>query len=244
MHGMEPGKLPGRHSPNPRLFASPPHGKCKRERLDYRYNETPSSPLDRRAESTFRGVGTLRGLLEPIRQPVVHQQLWKQWRVRSTCEGYRRGRCLVDYRRSLVPGVRGAFFGEVSERWFDGDVGPNIRYTGRMGGDVEPSITQLQRGTAQKAVLAGTGYTKGELETIGVSKKGRIWSHRRERLDRFPGWCDEVGQKVTDASIDPDEIFKHCLLSKIVDQRPDKMPIAIDWPAEIYLEAERRWSLS
>jgi superfamily II DNA or RNA helicase len=120
-------------------------------------------------------------------------------------------------------------------------LGRNIRYTGRMGGDVEPSITQLQRGTAQKAVLAGTGYTKGELETIGVSKKGRIWSHRRERLDRFPAWCDEVGQKVTDASIDPDEIFKHCLLSKIVDQRPDKMPIAIDWPADIYLEAERRW---
>jgi hypothetical protein len=133
MHGMEPGKLPGRHSPNPRLFASPPHGKCKRERLDYRYNETPSSPLDRRAESTFRGVGTLRGLLEPIRQPVVHQQLWKQWRVRSTCEGYRRGRCLVDYRRSLVPGVRGAFFGEVPERWFDGDVGPKYPVHGPYG---------------------------------------------------------------------------------------------------------------
>jgi len=120
-------------------------------------------------------------------------------------------------------------------------LGRNIRYTGRMGGDVEPSITQLQRGSAQKAVLAGTGYTKGELETIGVSKKGRIWSHRRERLDRFPAWCDEVGQKVTDASIDPDEIFKHCLLSKILDRRPDKMPIGIDWPADIYLEAERRW---
>ena len=120
-------------------------------------------------------------------------------------------------------------------------LGRNIRYTGRMGGDVEPSITQLQRGTAQKAVLAGTGYTKGELETIGVSKKGRIWSHRRERLDRFPAWCDEVGRKVIDASIDPDEIFKHCLLLKIVDRRPEKMPIAIDWPTDIYMETERRW---
>ncbi len=120
-------------------------------------------------------------------------------------------------------------------------LGRNIRYTGRMGGDVEPSITQLQRGSAQKAVLAGTGFTKGELETIGVSKKGRIWSHRRERLDRFPSWCDQVGQKVTDASIDPDEIFRHCLLSRILERRPDKMPIGIDWPSEIYLEPERRW---
>lgn len=120
-------------------------------------------------------------------------------------------------------------------------LGRNIRYTGRMGGDVEPSITQLQRGSAQKAVLAGTGYTKGELETIGVSKKGRIWSHRRERLDRFPEWCDEVGRKVTDVTINPDEIFKHCLLSKILEERPFKMPISIDWPPEVYLEAERRW---
>lgn len=120
-------------------------------------------------------------------------------------------------------------------------LGRNIRYTGRMGGDVEPSITQLQRGSAQKAVLAGSGYAKGELETIGVSKKGRIWSHRRERLDKFPVWCDEIGNKVTDPSIDPDEIFKHCLLSQILTQRPDKMPIGIDWPAEIYMEPERRW---
>lgn len=120
-------------------------------------------------------------------------------------------------------------------------LGRNIRYTGRMGGDVEPSITQLQRGSAQKAVLAGTGYANGELETIGVSKKGRIWSHRRERLDRFPAWCDEVGSKVTDAAIDPDEIFHHCLLSQILERRPDKMPIGIDWPPEIYMEPERRW---
>lgn len=120
-------------------------------------------------------------------------------------------------------------------------LGRNIRYTGRMGGDVEPSITQLQRGSAQKAVLAGTGYAQGELETIGVSKKGRIWSHRRERLDRFPLWCDEIGGKVTDPSIDPDEIFRHCLLSQILERRPDKMPIGIDWPAEIYMEPERRW---
>ena len=120
-------------------------------------------------------------------------------------------------------------------------LGRNIRYTGRMGGDVEPSITQLQRGSAQKAVLAGIGYTQGELETIGVSKKGRIWSHRRERLDRFPVWCDEIGRKVTDPSIDPDEIFRHCLLSQILERRPDKMPIGIDWPADIYMEPERRW---
>jgi superfamily II DNA or RNA helicase len=120
-------------------------------------------------------------------------------------------------------------------------LGRNIRYTGRMGGNVEPSITQLQRGTAQKALLAGTGFSNGALETIGVSKKGRIWSHRRERLDNFPQWCDEIGGKVTNPSIDPDEIFRHCLISKQVEQRPDQMPIAVDWPAEIYLEIEKRW---
>ncbi len=120
-------------------------------------------------------------------------------------------------------------------------LGRNVRYTGRMGGDVEPSITLLQRGNATKAVLAGTGYQKGQQETIGVSIKGRIWSHRRDRLDAFPKWCDEIGAKVLDATIDPDQIFQHCLISKPIPTRPDVMPLTIDWPAVIYMEAERNW---
>jgi len=80
----------------------------------------------------------------------------------------------------------------------------------------------------------------GELETIGVSKKGASVPQART-ADRFPVWWRRDWRKVTDPSIDPDEIFRHCLLSQILERRPDKMPIGIDWPADIYMEPERRW---
>jgi hypothetical protein len=120
-------------------------------------------------------------------------------------------------------------------------IGRNIRYTGRMGSDVEPGITQLQRGNAQKSVLAGVGFENGVLTTIGASRKGRIWSHRREHLDQFVSWCEEIGTKLLDNTIDPDRVLQGTLIPVTLTQRPDKMPIHVDWPEDIYIEAERNW---
>ena len=120
-------------------------------------------------------------------------------------------------------------------------IGRSIRYTGRMGSDVEPGITQLQRGNAQKSVLAGVGFENGALTSIGASRKGRIWSHRREHLDQFVSWCEEIGTKLLDNTIDPDQVLEGTLVPVTVTQRPDKMPLHIDWPEDIYIEAERNW---
>ncbi len=123
-------------------------------------------------------------------------------------------------------------------------IGRNIRYTGRMGSDVEPGVTQAQRGNAQKSVLAGVGFENGLLATIGASRKGRIWSHRREHLDKFVSWCEEIGTKLLDNTIDPDQILQGTLVPVTLTQRPDKMPTHIDWPEDIYIEAERNWIFS
>jgi hypothetical protein len=64
-------------------------------------------------------------------------------------------------------------------------LGRNVRYTGRMGADVEPALTDVQRRTARKSVLSGTGYEDGTKTTVGASRKGRIWSHRRDRVDQL-----------------------------------------------------------
>jgi len=113
-----------------------------------------------------------------------------------------------------------------------------------MGTDVEPGITQLQRGKAQKSVLAGVGFENGALTTIGASRKGRIWSHRREHLDQFVAWCEEIGAKLLDGRIDPDRVLEGTLVPVTVTQRPNKMPINIDWPEEIYAELQRNWILT
>ena len=121
--------------------------------------------------------------------------------------------------------------------------GRNIRYTGRMGSDIEPALSDIQRRHASKSVLAGTGFEGGEKVSIAASRRGRIWSHSRDRINQLKKWCQEIGAKVLDDSIDPDEVLKGTLNSEIVSTRPDKMPITIDWPEEIIKDIETLWFL-
>ncbi len=123
-------------------------------------------------------------------------------------------------------------------------LGRNVRYTGRMGSDVEPALSPAQRQRARKSVLSGTGYEDGETATVGASRKGRIWSHQRMRVDQLMEWCKRIGAKLVDASIDPDEVLKGTLEAKTILQRPRIMPIAVDWPEEIYTTPEAIWSVS
>ena len=93
-------------------------------------------------------------------------------------------------------------------------LGRNVRYTGRMGADVESGIKDLQRQRARKSVLSGNGFENGERVTIGASRKGRVWSHQRDRVDKLAAWCKKLGEKLLDANIDPDEVLKGTLDEK------------------------------
>ena len=122
-------------------------------------------------------------------------------------------------------------------------LGRNIRYTGRMGADAEPALTGFQRQQARKSVLAGNGFENGSRVTVGASRKGRIWSHERNRVDKLAAWCKRIGEKILDTSIDPDEVLKGTLNAKTVVERPAKIPIAADWPEEMYKTPEATWSI-
>jgi superfamily II DNA or RNA helicase len=122
-------------------------------------------------------------------------------------------------------------------------LGRNVRYTGRMGTDVAPGVPEVHRRRARKTVLSGTGYEGGARVTVGASRKGRIWSHRRDRVDQLVEWCKDIGTKLLDNSIDPDEVLRGTLDSKTVTERPAKMPIAIDWPEEMYRTPEAIWTV-
>lgn len=122
-------------------------------------------------------------------------------------------------------------------------LGRNVRYTGRMGVDVGPAVSDLQRKRTIKSVLSGTGFENGQRVTVGASRKGRIWSHQRERIDQLVAWCKSIGSKLLDNTINPDEVLKGTLEAKTVTTRPAKQPIGIDWPEEIYKSPESMWTL-
>ncbi len=118
-------------------------------------------------------------------------------------------------------------------------LGRLIRYNGRMGSDVESGLTEVQKRKASKTVAFGTGYEGGLRASVGCSAKGKIWSYARtSNLDELQRWCSAIGKKITNESINPDEVLKNTLVAEIVSQRPNKMPIAIDWPENFYKEPE------
>lgn len=118
-----------------------------------------------------------------------------------------------------------------------------IRYTGRMGADVESGLSEAQKQHTQRTVLFGVGYEKGSKASFGASRRGRIWSSRRARLDSLVEWFKDIGEKILDESLDVDKVLGGTLEAKIVSNRPNKMPIAIDWPEEVYKDSELAYSI-
>jgi superfamily II DNA or RNA helicase len=122
-------------------------------------------------------------------------------------------------------------------------LGRNVRYTGRMGADVESGMTLVQKRRARKAVLAGSGFENGKSITVGASRKGRIWAHQRGNVLDLVAWCEQTGKKLLDETIDPEEVLKGTLEAKTISARPAATPIVIDWPEEMYKVSEVAWSV-
>ena len=121
-------------------------------------------------------------------------------------------------------------------------LGRLIRYTMRAGADVELGLTQAQKQKSSKSNIFGTGYESGNKTSIGCSYKGRIWSRRKTNLNTLRKWCSTIGNKIKDDLIDPDEVLKGTLVQKIISQRPEKIPIGIEWPEAIFKESETTFS--
>ena len=116
-------------------------------------------------------------------------------------------------------------------------LGRLISYTMRAGADVEAGLSEVHKHVTTKSNLFGSGFEAGNETSIGCSYKGRIWSQQNGNLKQFVAWCRHVGKKVTDETIDPDEILRGTLTYIERVDRPKVMPITVDWPSEFY-EAE------
>lgn len=122
-------------------------------------------------------------------------------------------------------------------------LGRNVRYTGRMGSDVEAGLGDLQKQRGTKSVLSGSGFAGGGRVTAGASKEGRIWCQRRSHVNEWVAWCKAAGAKLIDSSIDPNKILAGTLSTEVVLARPLFMPISVEWPEIIFCEFEEAWEV-
>ncbi|KAA0257302.1 DEAD/DEAH box helicase [Deferribacter autotrophicus] len=111
-----------------------------------------------------------------------------------------------------------------------------IRFRMMVGTDIEEALSIAEQQRGQKAFTFGSGYEDGNKITLGCSYKGRIWSYLRGNLKEFISWCDNLGKKLIDESINPNQILKETLIPKIVNEIPKKYPTHIDWNESIYFE--------
>ena len=122
-------------------------------------------------------------------------------------------------------------------------IGQDVTFQSYYGKGVQDGIRELEQGKLIKNNIFGVGYKDGEKVSLGCSVKGKIWSYQRGNLDELTKWCRDIGEIVSDNAIDPNVVLQHTLAIEKLQQRPNVMPILIDWNPEMFENIENRYSL-
>lgn len=109
-----------------------------------------------------------------------------------------------------------------------------IRFTMRVGTDIQDALSIAEQQRGEKAFVFGSGYENGEKITLGCSYKGRIWSYLRNDLKGFIEWCKNIGKKLIDENIDPNQVLRETLIPEIIAEIPKLYPTHIDWDDNFY----------
>jgi superfamily II DNA or RNA helicase len=116
----------------------------------------------------------------------------------------------------------------------------NLRFAMYTGADVAEALSISEKGGSVKSNVSGTGWENGAFVTIGCSYKGRVWTREPGSIPQLNRWCEAVGSKILDASIDTKDIIKNVLIPKEVTALPDKSILSVEWPVEILGQMEER----
>ncbi|WP_294670051.1 DEAD/DEAH box helicase family protein [uncultured Fluviicola sp.] len=120
-------------------------------------------------------------------------------------------------------------------------LGKNVRFRMHVGSDVAQAISVVDEKKGEKAFVMGVGYENGNQVNLGASYKGRIWNKLVGDLMSFKKWCINLGNKLADPDIDPNQILKETLIPSLVTAVPQNMPVWIDWDEEMYMYSETRY---
>ena len=112
-------------------------------------------------------------------------------------------------------------------------------FTMYAGSDIEKALTEAQQKNKIKSNIFVTGYENGEETSVGCSYRGRVWSRRINNINEFTKWCDSIGAKILDSSINDEMVMQHATKYVSVDAIPNKRAISIEWPENIIGELKK-----
>jgi superfamily II DNA or RNA helicase len=110
------------------------------------------------------------------------------------------------------------------------------RFSMFVGADVTDGFPAAEEATKVQTNLFASGFRDGDRVTVGVSLKGRVWSYlvARTLLD-WVEWCQDVGRRLLDESIDVQAVKRNFIRPVILDAWPDVVPLGAEWPTELLL---------
>ncbi|PZS09687.1 MAG: hypothetical protein DLM70_01345, partial [Chloroflexi bacterium] len=109
------------------------------------------------------------------------------------------------------------------------------RFSIHVGADVTEGFPTAESQTKTKTNIFATGFEEGDHVSIGASLKGRVWSYQAaENLKQWVDWCNHVGSKLIDEGISVDEVMRGFIRPLVVEVRPPYVPLALEWPWEVY----------
>lgn len=108
-----------------------------------------------------------------------------------------------------------------------------LRYIMYTGTDTQEAIPLLESSKARKSNLFAKGFESGVASSIGCSHKGKIWAMDSSSVDKWISWCDKIGAKITDTSIDTNQIMKTAMKSQLLKKFSKLAIVGIDWPVEL-----------
>jgi superfamily II DNA or RNA helicase len=112
----------------------------------------------------------------------------------------------------------------------------NVRYQMFAGLDVRDAIDPVLQQDKMKSNVMGVGYEDGQRVSIGCSRKGKIWSLQTDSLAGWRDWCRDLGAKLSNENIEPNDFLKHTLIPELRKSGtlPDQQAMMIDWPDQLF----------
>ncbi|WP_299442614.1 DEAD/DEAH box helicase family protein [uncultured Aquimarina sp.] len=122
--------------------------------------------------------------------------------------------------------------------------GRDISFQSFFGKGVQDGLKLLEQGTLIKNNVFGVGFKNGEKVSLGCSVKGKVWSYLRGNLNELTQWCRDIGDVLDNPKINPNTVLENTLVPVIITERPNVVPIAIEWHHEMFEYSENRYVIS
>ncbi|MFI7219972.1 DEAD/DEAH box helicase [Micromonospora maritima] len=109
------------------------------------------------------------------------------------------------------------------------------RFSMHVGSDVLEALDTADRQGKSQTHIATSGFDQGERTTISASLSGRFWSARTApNLKSWTEWCAAQGAKLTENSINLEEVLSGFIIPEDLTERPPHVLLGLEWPWEIF----------